>query len=182
MQELKAMNQEVKNKLPQAHAALHEAVDMLLDINDFFGQSFGLYNSSMSFADFKTLDDNIEILISVPEVENSETIKASFDDNKKQLEIIVPQQASLTNIFIDQNTIRKVSNQHSQQKYNDKTTRYFASTSSERSELEYLPFPVDPSSAPTIDYKDDILFIKLKRLKEKELQKAQPCTIQVTKK
>jgi HSP20 family molecular chaperone IbpA len=157
------------------------------DINDIFTNSIhdshkiSTNHTSKKSIEIKDLGQKIEISISVPNVENSDSIKAYA--SKGRLKVIIPQKNTITKIVIDQNSIKTVAKKHMEQKHQSKTAQSFSFSSSQRIELESLPSPVDITER-TVEYKEnDVLLITLNKAQENNtMPKAQPRTIPVINK
>lgn len=181
LSDIKNFRREMREEMQRASAAWDEAMHLINDFSNSFG-----FNSAHNFSinnsmDFREQDDKVEILISVPEVENSEAIKAYATQNR--LKLIVPQRSTLTKIIVDQksNTITTKIKQQQEQKQNNKKVQTFMFSSSQSVESKSLPFHIDIAERK-VEYKEDMLSITLNKSKENKIQKAQPRIITVTTK
>lgn len=161
-----------------AHDSKDSDIDIFSHHNIFqtFNNNVGMKKS----IEVKDMGEKIEISIKVPDVENSDSIKAYA--SKGQLKIIVPQKSTITKIVIDQNSIKKISKQQMEEKHQSKTMQRFSFSASKQTEFENLPSSVDITER-SVEYKEnDVLLITLNKAQGPKTAKPQPRVIPVINK
>lgn len=174
--------------------AFDEQIDVLNEFIDQAAQSSldSFYNPKAIYDDLEAnvTDANVEISVKVPNVEDSEAIRAHVNAARKSLKVIVPQKDRITKVTIENSkenseqkvSIKKVIKQRSEQKHEGKNLQSYQMSSGKKVSYKTLPFSVDLNER-TVEYKDnDLLVITLHKAQAPVVKKAQPRLIPITHK
>lgn len=181
------------NSFKELGQVLDEQINVL---NEFFDQAAQSSLSTMQPVksrqatnfDVKVVDDSLEVVATVPHVENSETIKAHVNTVRNSLKVVVPQKDRVTKVVIktiqekNSTSVKKVTQQRSEQRHAGKNLQSFQMSSNRQVSYKTVPFAVDLSER-MVEYKDnDLLVITVRKVQMQPAKKAQPRTIPVSNK